>query len=194
MGNITKWHVIKGIQHSGAEGRRVLHSAWSNLVNEPSGSCNTFLRSAPSCSIPIVLHLCEVFLFYHIFVLACKKENLLHDKRCHVYYLTVLRWVSKLQLCLETDTCLVCKLLDNHMEYLEQAANFMNVNLSAKPFINFQSYHFKLNSGRLADLKKAKSRDFYIDFYKIIWNHLQLSTNGELNMVSMRIYLIIVYP
>ena len=58
--NITKWHVIKGIQHSGTERRSLLHSAWSNLVNSPFGfvhqvwpaSCNKLLRTAPSCSIP----------------------------------------------------------------------------------------------------------------------------------------------
>ena len=56
-------HVIKGIQHSGAEQSSVLHSAWSNLVNSPfwfvhqvwQASCNTLLRSAPSCSIPIMV-------------------------------------------------------------------------------------------------------------------------------------------
>ena len=55
-------HVIKEIQHSGAERISVLHSAWSNLVNSPFGfvpqvwpaSCNTLTRSAPSCSIAIV--------------------------------------------------------------------------------------------------------------------------------------------
>ena len=58
----------------------------------------------------------------------------------------------------------------NFLKYLgmlsavKRAANFMNVNLSIKPIINFQSYQYKLNSGRLVDLKKAKSRDFYTDF------------------------------
>ena len=50
------------------------------------------------------------------------------------------------------------------MSAVKHAANFMNVNLSTKRLINFQSYQYKMNSGRLVDLKKAKSRDFYTEF------------------------------
>ena len=58
----------------------------------------------------------------------------------------------------------------NFLKYLgilsaiEYAANFMNVNLSTKPLINFQSHQYKLNTVRLVDLKRAKSRNFYSGF------------------------------
>ena len=38
------------------------------------------------------------------------------------------------------------------------------MDLSIRPAINFQSREFELSSGRLIDLKKAKSRDFYTEF------------------------------
>ena len=44
------------------------------------------------------------------------------------------------------------------------AVNVINVDLSKRPVVNFQSREFKLGSGRLIDMKKAKSRDFYTEF------------------------------
>ena len=59
-------HVIKGIQHSGAERSSVLHSAWSNRWTRPLGSFTRFdkLRAIHF----FVLHLRVVFLLYAVFV------------------------------------------------------------------------------------------------------------------------------
>ena len=47
---------------------------------------------------------------------------------------------------------------------VKSAVKVMNLDLSTTPAINFQSRTFKLNSGRIIDITKAKSRDFYHEF------------------------------
>ena len=44
------------------------------------------------------------------------------------------------------------------------AAKIINVDLSLRPAMNFQSREFRLSSGRLIDIKNAKSKDFYTEF------------------------------
>ena len=48
------------------------------------------------------------------------------------------------------------------------AAKVIDVDLSIKPLINFQNREFKLSSGRLIDINKAKSRYFYTEFLEDI--------------------------
>ena len=62
------------------------------------------------------------------------------------------------------------KIRTNFLKYLgilssvKSAIKLINVDLSKRPFVDFQSREFKLCSGRLINLKKAKSRDFYTEF------------------------------
>ena len=58
----------------------------------------------------------------------------------------------------------------NFLKYLgilsavKHAIKFINVDILTKPDLDIQSREFKLNSGRLLNIKKAKSKDFYIEF------------------------------
>ena len=58
----------------------------------------------------------------------------------------------------------------NFLRYLgilsavKAAAKIMNLNLLIKPAIDFQNTEHKLNSGRIVNIKNAKSKDFYDEF------------------------------
>ena len=62
-----------------------------------------------------------------------------------------------------------CSYFDIHTNFLKyfgilsaikHAATYLNVDLSIKPTLNIQSTNFRLSSGKIIDLNKAKSKDF----------------------------------
>ena len=66
-----------------------------------------------------------------------------------------------------------CSYYDMHTNFLKyfgilsaikHAATYLNVDLSIKPTLNIQSTNFRLNSGKIIDINKAKSKNFYNEY------------------------------
>ena len=66
-----------------------------------------------------------------------------------------------------------CSYYDIHPNFLKyfgilsaikHVATYLNVDLSIKPTLNIQSTNFRLSSGKIIDINKAKSKDFYNEY------------------------------